>query len=98
MAITSMPETNGKYGRSQKIEDIKFFSTEKMKTSVLKNTIANAKVSWHAQQKNGEDREIISEMEDREVEINQSEKEREKRLKGKKWAEYQGTEGVQQKI
>ena len=35
-------------------------------------------------------------MEDREVEINQSEKEREKRLKGKKWAEYQGTEGVQQ--
>lgn len=44
-----------------------------------------------------EDREIISEMEDREVEINPSEKEREKRLKGKKWTEYQRTAGVQQK-
>lgn len=45
MAITNMPETNGKYERSQKIEDIKYFSTKKMKTSVLKNTIANTKVS-----------------------------------------------------
>ena len=74
MVITNLPETNGKYGRSQKIDDIKYFNTEKMKTSVLKNTIANTKVSWQAQQKNGEDREIISEMEYREVEINQSEK------------------------
>ena len=98
MAITNMPETNGKYERFQKIEDIKYFSTEKMKTSVLKNTTVNTKVSWQPQQQNGEDREIISEMEDREVEIKPSEKEREKRLKGKKWTEYQRTAGVQQKI
>lgn len=45
MAITNMPETNGKYERFQNIEDIKYFSTEKMKTSVLKNTTANTKVS-----------------------------------------------------
>lgn len=45
MVITNLPETNGKYGRSQKIDDIKYFSTEKMKTSVLKNTIAYTKVS-----------------------------------------------------
>lgn len=37
-------------------------------------------------------------MEDREVEINQSDKKREKRLKGKKWAEFQGTVGVQKKM
>ena len=65
-----------------------------MEISVLKNIITNTKLSWWAQWKNGKDKEIISELEDRAVEINQSEKQGEKRLKGKKWTESQGTVGV----
>lgn len=63
-----------------------------MEISVLKNIITNTKLSWWVQQKTGEDKEIISELEDRAVEINQSEKQGEKRQKGKQWT--QGTVGV----
>ena len=74
----------------KEIEAIKYFSTENY-NSKYKSQLTDSTEEQGGQRNNRE-------MEDGEIEIIQSDKKREKRLKGKKWAESQGTVGVQKKM